>query len=1023
MQVKPLIIHFGDDDDSSDDEDARPKNSKERPLGSLLDALLKQARQQTEQLRLITVKKTRHSKVYQRQPVSSQPQSLSIQHLTQKEQQEYLKLREKLDRQIKIKQLQTAEADYLKLKNGLPAKTSKLTALKCKLNRRQLQFADAQKRYRDAYEAYQAAQLLLEKSTSDLNAAKFELKKSSAELDADKTACVKRELECKRIGEELKGADYTIPNLSAVQTSAAENREKRAENVSRKRKASECTPRKHSMSENDKQKQLLISDERIKMQEKERELTSRLKMFEGITNPNTQPAEKRRKLEEFKAEEAKKKSQIDEKAVASFKENVEKHVKLFAEENCVHKPLSWTFNLMTCPLPSKGLKQPFALSVGSDSSRISNHVAAVKSSATDSYESVLTHLHSYRLRQNGDDLVDSSYANNVQPSDVICRYDLLGSCSDKMCKLQHKSKYLLDNHEKIVDVLLYDPSVAKVIDGNDAKDETRLRNRLLEFTRRFLKEPQANATQLLKLIKNSGRVKSNDLAALTRAMKHITQSIYTFHDYSYDIKVRDKSLVLTHAKVAQLKANSDPEETLQFRGRFFEPQRASFDEELTKSLDNNPKNAQLWLKLAYHKLTQESKSKNSCLVDALQVLRNALEHNEKDAELWENYLFLHSNAKFDPDCPTTLELCKKAVAVCPQYRLWKAYINHAASVEDKIEASRDLINSLTKRAILSNSSADLSHMILEAVTYRARLFVQMNRHDRAETLMKNALIGDIRKLPYASALDVIKEVCRKEETNERLQLAQLPVISRRLTPSDRIILWLCYFMLKCNRTLPCIDCEPLRQGYSGISTKNVQIISWSKVTSETLRIEILSDFAVAFDSCYVIQTIQEKFDTCVPLFVNLWQFEMEWKRDRNAIVPLFMELVDHRDALALDESTKLWLLIADSQMNSEINHEMALNTITSTKQYQAQNLTFLYVAAYLNLQLKREERLKHELFKLVRPYIDDQLDLTAWINRDVKLLFKAVICDCDSLDLESAKIRARYVKYPVRSAKLWLGYM
>ncbi|KAI1299396.1 Zinc finger C3H1 domain-containing protein [Halotydeus destructor] len=588
--------------------------------------------------------------------------------------------------------------------------------------------------------------------------------------------------------------------------------------------------------------------------------------------------------------------------------------------------------------------------------------------------------------------------------------------------MQHKSKYLLTDAEKVVDILLYNPSVAS---RNLSKDETQLRTELLEFVNLYLKKEEHNSMHLIKLVRNSDQIKNHTLPSIRRHLTRFMQKRYTFHDFSYQIKLRDRRLVLTYNKLLSMKEIPDPD--LVTGTRFY--MTSSFEEQAESILAENPRDTQLWIKFAYRKLRENEDDKNIRMVEALKILSRGLKHNSSDSELWENYIFLYSNCQFktkpEKAKPKLLDICRQAVEICPTYRLWKCYVSHCFTADEKTQSSHDLIQVLVRRCLSISDDEELSHCILEAVLYRVRLHLQIGRPERAETLLRNGLVySDLKVPPFNCALDVIKYVENCEEIQElpSRSVKTLP-ISKLLTVSDKVFLWISYLYLISSQRLPSYFSEPFRQSYSGIQSKDMPLLSWDHVKSETVYRTLLEAFAAAYWHCFTTETevrTKNKFDAVSGLSANLWQLEISWRKNNAAIVDLFLELLANSKLLDLDKSRFFWSLMADAQLGAG-KSTTALETIKKTKFFNSGDQSFLYLAAYISFECKDIKSLENCMRKAVRPYIDD--DLSASKMADIDQVYRAVLFESSSLDVAVAEIRMKYVKYPVKSVKLWLCYI
>ncbi|KAI1299395.1 hypothetical protein HDE_03974 [Halotydeus destructor] len=425
FKVKPMIIYFGDD--SSDDDAIKLTEKQPAANASVLasiESMLKEARRESEVVAQpkVTLKKTRHSKVYKSQPViKPKPNPLalnSIQHLPPEQQLVYMQLRRKLDRQEKLKKLADTETKYAMLKKSIPSKTTKAMLLKCKLNRKQMQVNETQKKCQEAYEAYLAADRLLGKATTELTAIKTEVRNVESEVTADKVSKVKAEQECIKLGTELKGSTYTIPS----ELTAKDIKEKAKSPVKRKEAPSVSVSPKRKSSRTETISQSQLDTERNRLEEMEGILRHRMEALESINKPAKGPGEKKRKLVDIKKKDKNNDTSVDERNLKELLKRLRPYLEV-KELGDVLMPVKWKWNLMTYPPHFEAVDVRIQEPETETDQNLNLHTVQ-----SNKYRSVLSHLHSYRLRNNSQDLVKSAaYANNVQPNEYICRFELSGT--------------------------------------------------------------------------------------------------------------------------------------------------------------------------------------------------------------------------------------------------------------------------------------------------------------------------------------------------------------------------------------------------------------------------------------------------------------------------------------------------------------------------------------------------------------------------------------------------------------------
>lgn len=157
------------------------------------------------------------------------------------------------------------------------------------------------------------------------------------------------------------------------------------------------------------------------------------------------------------------------------------------------------------------------------------------SSLYDLRNSMLRNLASYRLTtgfsESGLRITDLTYTHNICPNDYICLPDLVGTCTDKNCRYQHKSNYFMTDIDKIADILSYKPSLTGFkVDPNlsDEENDYKCRIKLKQYAAKLLaknsgKTVETIAQNLVKYVRSN---KSNlELLTITRRLPKVSHLI------------------------------------------------------------------------------------------------------------------------------------------------------------------------------------------------------------------------------------------------------------------------------------------------------------------------------------------------------------------------------------------------------------------------------------------------------------------------------------------------------------------
>ena len=174
-----------------------------------------------------------------------------------------------------------------------------------------------------------------------------------------------------------------------------------------------------------------------------------------------------------------------------------------------------------------------------------------------SYETTLSCISSYRLSSNfgkatGGSFLDPAFTHGLDANKLICNTDLLGKwCRDKSCRMQHKSQYLLTSHQKLMDILMYNPKVAGISEA-DMKNGEKVKEKLKDFLVRFcIKDPNSCeeqiALQLVKLVRSSLDVKNNSNVCGTigrRMDQEMRRAVFKSAGFKIKFKVKDRNFLL-----------------------------------------------------------------------------------------------------------------------------------------------------------------------------------------------------------------------------------------------------------------------------------------------------------------------------------------------------------------------------------------------------------------------------------------------------------------------------------------------
>ncbi|CAG2165756.1 unnamed protein product [Oppiella nova] len=642
LPLKPipkLIINFGDD--STDEELDVRDNTSNVPKG--LDFFLRQARLRSE-------------------PNKKSVQSLPVLSITRQRELQELKaeILRREQNQINDKKLKENESLLKSSNERLVERISKRNLLKNRVILKRNALRKAQIQARKMQEAFIAATRVVSTTASEFHSFNDELKNIEKDVKQEVQNITNYKKECFRMGTKLKGNAYKLPTGASFKRSNS-----LSSSVSPNKKESKLeanSPSKEDMADHKKRLQ--------------QELMQKLENCSKLLN-----------LKKANLLRPSSPNPFVLKAVQSPEPNNDKNesqkilqtlVKDLLKVYSIDSLMSYECFLEN--MFSYKCHNNFHVNIPEMDSQLSVDYKA--NSCDNSYDSVLSHLHSYRLIENQPKKISSDHwTNNLNPLQEICKFDLLGSCNDEKCLGQHIDKSLLNGTNKMVDLLLYEPKLAgitsEIPERIDGELFEAIKQKLHQFSQKLVdSNPKLSlethcrriAEQIRKLSKPSV------VCLLTRRIPKVfnTSKIdIPFDDLKYRFNIKDKTLVINQTKISELKLSADPD--IYIKNRFFAPEGVPISAQLETTLATDPHNIQLWIKLAYYHISRCSDNNSSDSIDsALNVLSRALENNSTEPELYEHYLFIYSNrvVRKGEDSKFNLKtICTKAVQHCPHYRI------------------------------------------------------------------------------------------------------------------------------------------------------------------------------------------------------------------------------------------------------------------------------------------------------------------------------------------------------------------
>lgn len=469
-RVNRLVINFNNSDSDSDDD----QPAKAEPPG--LMSLLAAARSQSDQ-----------KQVQEQLP-------LAIQKLTFEQQMEYIRLKKEIAKREKkvdttTMQLAANEKRYQQLIQSAKQKELKVESIKDSVAKKKVQYLKADAHCKKMAELHAAAETMVNQTKRELERLTVEQTQSQKDLVAEKAEVRALDQECLRLGKEVRGASYVQPSKRPVDPLPLKSRP----NAEIEAEKNRLIARKSAIES--------------LVQKKRRSVQIRPKR-----KPN--PAVVRK----IPALHALKKSNI----VKNGRENKDPQI-LKTKKKRKPPAKEENFERSVALLFDRHLKET-AKEQESGTAAIDYLIERPEIRITPT-DCVLRGMSSFRLssafsKVESRSVISDSYCNAIDPFRVICYFDLHGVCKDPKCEQQHRTQYLLDDTEKLVDIVAYNPSVAGVTDPS-LLDKGSLKQKLSDFVERYAASQPSQtadtiAKQLIKLIRHS---RVGDKTELSRVLR------------------------------------------------------------------------------------------------------------------------------------------------------------------------------------------------------------------------------------------------------------------------------------------------------------------------------------------------------------------------------------------------------------------------------------------------------------------------------------------------------------------------
>ncbi|NXJ03515.1 ZC3H1 protein, partial [Odontophorus gujanensis] len=616
--------------------------------------------------------------------------------------------------------------------------------------------------------------------------------------------------------------------------------------------------------------------------------------------------------------------------------NIDELKKLYAKADSLKELLVKSTALVA---PNEDLLCGQEISVDMDFVTSQNKQTEAKPFPFGPYHSPLLVFKSYRFSpyfRTKEKLYLSSvtYSNMIEPKQCFCRFDLTGTCNDDDCQWQHMKDCTLSRKQLFQDILSYNLELIgcseKSTDEEISTDTEKYVEKLFGINRDRMSVDQ----MAVLLASNVNESKGHTPPFTTWKDKRKWRPKYWRKPLldSSSSEEEQSAGPIKYAHPTEHKKRIPALDTVVTPDdiRYFTSETDDISN-LEASVQENPCNVQLWIKLAYKYLNQNEGSSSECLDSTLNVLARALENNKENPEIWCHYLRLFSKRGTKEEIQ---EMCETAVEYAPSYQIWWTFLNLESSFDGKDYVCGRMLQFLMEVTEGEENPDLLSFQLLETLLYRVHLSLFTGRYQNALVLLQNAL----------------------KSANEK-------IISERLTLSDRCLAWLSYIHLIEFSILPVKFYDPANVSPSRIMNKEPFLIPWQTVQDvKTDPDTLLAMFEDAVKTCTDEGLEADKrIAICFPLYRNMiallkllerWESAAELCRSLLELCPNNCLLLESLATLYLqmeqsDSACRVWIgAFEKNPQNAEIFYQLCKFLISQERSGSVLPLLQDFVAAF-----------------------------------------------------------------------------
>ncbi|XP_075284057.1 zinc finger C3H1 domain-containing protein isoform X1 [Opisthocomus hoazin] len=705
--------------------------------------------------------------------------------------------------------------------------------------------------------------------------------------------------------------------------------------------------------------------------------------------------------------------------------NIDELKKLYAKADSLKELLVKSTAFI---VPKEDLLCGQEISVDMDFVTSQNKQTEVKPFPFGPYHSPLLVFKSYRFSpyfRTKEKLYLSSvtYSNMIEPKQCFCRFDLTGTCNDDDCQWQHMKDCTLSRKQLFQDILSYNLELIGCSEKSTDEEIGTATEKYVEKLFGINRDRMSVDQMAVLLASNVNESRSHTPPFTTWKDKRKWRPKYWRKPLLDSSSGEEEQAVgpikyvnpTEHKKrVPALDAVVTPDDV-----RYFTSETDDISN-LEASVQENPCDVQLWIKLAYKYLNQSEGSSSECLDSTLNVLARALENNKENPEIWCHYLRLFSKRGTKEEIQ---EMCETAVEYAPSYQIWWTFLNLENSFDGKDYVCGRMLQFLMEGTGGEENPNLLSFQLLETLLYRVHLSLFAGRHQNALVLLQNAL----------------------KSTNEK-------IISERLTVSDRCLAWLAYIYLTEFGILPVKLYDPANVSPSRIVNKEPFLIPWQTVKDvKTSPDVLLAMFEDAVRTCTDESLEADKrIAICFPLYRNMivllkllerWKSAAELCTSLLELCPNNCQLLESLATLYLqmeqsENAYKVWIgAFEKNPQNAEIFYHLCKFLVSQERSSSILPLLQDFVAAFFENTCQQHgpmDLLRYLLnfpmpIEFASPLYKEHLTDDV-VNQQIPYLWQ-IYCLCQSLHVSVGEALDAYeaalgaVMQQETVQNIWLDYL